>query len=108
MSLTNLIGKIDITLKFSQMPKEIIDYSPDKEFVLNADGSEVTVRLHSKIFHRLEHANNVYPSWVCLLEGKMGVATEKGFVLDEPKIQVFEKKPKVVEENQTEVVQEKT
>ena len=106
MSLTNLIGKIDITLKFSQMPKEIIDYSSDKEFVLNADGSEVTVRLHSKVFHRLEQANKTYSAWVCLLEGKMGIATEKGFVLDEPNIQVFEKKPKAVEENQTEVVQE--
>jgi hypothetical protein len=102
MSLT---GKIDITLKFSQTPNQITDYSSDKEFLLNADGSEVTVRLNSKLFQHLEQANNIYPSWVCLLEGKMGASTEKGFLLDEPKIQVFEKKAKVIEVNQTQVAQ---
>ena len=101
----SLNGKIDITLKFSQLPNQIIDYSSDKEFLLNADGTEVTVRLSSHLFQRLEQANQRYSSWVCLLEGKMGASTEKGFVLDEPKIQVFEKKPKVVEGNQTEVAQ---
>lgn len=105
MSLT---GKIDITLKFSQLPNQIIDSSSDKEFLLNADGTEVTVRLNSNLFQRLEHANQRYSSWVALLEGKMGASTEKGFVLDEPKIQVFEKKTKAVEVNevnQTEVAQ---
>ena len=28
------------------------------------------------------------------IAGKLGAATEKGFILDQPSIQVFEKKPK--------------
>ena len=92
MSLT---GKIDISLKFSELPNKVIDVSPNnKQFFLNADNVEVSVTLDSKLFQRLEHAHKSFPSWVALLEGKMGQATEKGFILDEPKLQVFEKKPK--------------
>ena len=32
--------------------------------------------------------------WVGAIAGKFGAATEKGFILDQPSIQVFEKKPK--------------
>jgi hypothetical protein len=32
--------------------------------------------------------------WVAAIAGKMGESTSKGFVLLEPSIQVFEKKPK--------------
>jgi len=92
MSLT---GKIDISLKFSELPNKVVEISPKtKQFFLNADNVEVSVTLDSKLFQRLEHAHKSFPSWVALLEGKMGQATEKGFILDEPKLQVFEKKPK--------------
>lgn len=92
MSLT---GKIDISLKFSELPNKVIDASPKtKQFLLNVDNVEVSVTLDSKLFQRLEHAHKSFPSWVALLEGKMGKATEKGFILDEPKLQVFEKKTK--------------
>ena len=92
MSLT---GKIDISLKFSELPNKVIEISPKtKQFFLNADNVEVSVTLDSKLFQRLEQAHKSFPSWVALLEGKMGQATEKGFILDEPKLQVFEKKLK--------------
>jgi hypothetical protein len=42
----------------------------------------------------LEDAQANYPQWVAAIAGKMGEATETGFVLLEPNIQVFEKKPK--------------
>ena len=32
--------------------------------------------------------------WVAAIAGQMGEKTDKGFVLKEPNIQVFEKKPK--------------
>ena len=38
------------------------------------------------------HAN--FPQWVGAISGKMGEATENGFILLEPAVQVFEKKPK--------------
>jgi hypothetical protein len=42
----------------------------------------------------LEDAQANYPQWVAAIAGKMGEANETGFVLLEPNIQVFEKKPK--------------
>lgn len=97
MSLT---GKIDVSLKFNQLPNQIVDSGQNKEFLLNADGIEVTVRIHSKALERLHYANEKYPSWVALLEGKTGSPTDSGFILEQSKLQVFEKKAKVVEENQ--------
>jgi hypothetical protein len=47
-----------------------------------------------KVFKKLEDAQANYPQWVAAIAGKMGEATETGFVLLEPNIQVFEKKPK--------------
>jgi hypothetical protein len=55
-----------------------------------------------KVFKKLEDAQANYPQWVAAIAGKMGEATETGFVLLEPNIQVFEKKPKEVKT--TEVV----
>ena len=46
------------------------------------------------LFKKLEDAQANYPQWVAAIAGKMGEATETGFVLFEPNIQVFEKKPK--------------
>ncbi|MCL1489745.1 MAG: hypothetical protein M1G31_03170 [Pseudanabaena sp. Salubria-1] len=42
----------------------------------------------------MEDAQANYPQWVAAIAGKMGEATATGFVLLEPNIQVFEKKPK--------------
>jgi hypothetical protein len=42
----------------------------------------------------LEDAQANYPQWVAAIAGKMGEANATGFVLLEPNIQVFEKKPK--------------
>lgn len=92
-----LVGKIDIALKFSQMPNKIKDSGVDKEFLLNAEGKEVTIRVNNKLFQKLQQANEKYPSWVALVEGKMGHATDKGFVVEEASLQVFEKKPKLVD-----------
>jgi len=41
-----------------------------------------------------QDAQETFPLWVAAIAGKMGQATEKGFVLAEANIQVFEKKPK--------------
>jgi hypothetical protein len=46
------------------------------------------------MFKKLEEAQANYPMWVAAIAGKLGEATPDGFVLVEPAIQVFEKKPK--------------
>jgi len=44
----------------------------------------------------LVKASQEYPLWVTAISGKMGADTAKGFVLEQPGVQVFEKKPKEV------------
>jgi hypothetical protein len=46
------------------------------------------------MWKKLTDAQANYPQWVAAIAGKMGDAIENGFVLDEPNIQTFEKKPK--------------
>ena len=46
------------------------------------------------MFKKLEQAQENYPMWVAAIAGLMGEKTDKGFMLDEPNIQTFEKKPK--------------
>jgi hypothetical protein len=46
------------------------------------------------MFKKLTDAQANYPMWVAAIAGKMGEATDNGFVLNEPNIQTFEKKPK--------------
>lgn len=93
----SISGKVDITLKFSSMPNHIIESQDSKEFLLNADGIEVKVKVSSKAFGRLEESTNRFPSWIVLAQGRMGQFTDKGFVLDQATFQVFEKKTKPVE-----------
>ena len=47
-----------------------------------------------KVFKKLEQAQTDYPMWVAAIAGKMGEQFDGGFVLDQPNIQVFERKPK--------------
>ncbi|MBD1890596.1 fertility inhibition FinO-like protein, partial [Trichocoleus sp. ST-U2] len=58
------------------------------------DGRLVSVTVKPKVFKKLEQAQAEYPMWVAAIAGKMGQTSENGFVLVEPNIQVFEKKPK--------------
>ncbi len=71
-----------------------------KEFDLDCDGQLVTVKVRPKVFKKLEQAQENYPMWVAAIAGKLGQLTEKGFVLDQPNIQVFERKPKEPKEAQ--------
>lgn len=53
-----------------------------------------SVTVKPKVFKKLEDAQADFPMWVAAIAGKLGEATEKGFILADPNIQVFEKKPK--------------
>jgi hypothetical protein len=54
----------------------------------------VTVTLRPKLFSKLETAATQWPEWVAAITGQMGPPTSDGFVLLEPNLQVFERKPK--------------
>ncbi|MGB7414258.1 MAG: hypothetical protein WA902_08620 [Thermosynechococcaceae cyanobacterium] len=63
------------------------------EFFLSDDGDRIyTVRVKPKMFKKL--TDHGYDQWVAAITGELGTATETGFELVNPSIQVFEKKAK--------------
>ena len=88
-------GKLEITIKISEFPADVKTVENGwKSFEIDCDGRLVSVTVKPKVFKKLEQAQAEYPMWVAAIAGKMGETSENGFVLVEPNIQVFEKKPK--------------
>ena len=88
-------GKLEITIKISEFPADVKTVENGwKSFEIDCDGRLVSVTVKPKVFKKLEQAQAEYPMWVAAIAGKMGQTSENGFVLVEPNIQVFEKKPK--------------
>jgi hypothetical protein len=88
-------GKLEITIKINEFPATVKTVENNwKSFDIDCDGRVVSVTVKPKVFKKLEDAQANYPMWVAAIAGKMGDNTESGFVLTEPNIQVFEKKPK--------------
>jgi hypothetical protein len=88
-------GKLELTIKISEFPTDVKTVENGwKSFEIDCDGRIVSLTVKPKVFKKLEQAQTDYPMWVAAIAGKMGEPTERGFVLNEPAIQVFEKKPK--------------
>ena len=88
-------GKLELTIKINEMPADIRTVENGwKEFDLDCDGQLVRVKIKPKVFKKLEQAQESYPMWVAAIAGRMGEPLQGGFVLDQPNIQVFERKPK--------------
>jgi hypothetical protein len=58
------------------------------------DDRIVSVSVKPKIWKKLTDAQANFPMWVAAIGGQMGKATANGFALEQPSIQVFEKKLK--------------
>ncbi|MEW6498056.1 MAG: fertility inhibition FinO-like protein [Cyanobacteriota bacterium] len=88
-------GKLELTIKINEMPADVETVENGwKQFDLDCDGQLVRVTVKPKVFKKLEQAQENYPMWVAAIAGKMGEPIEGGFVLDQPNIQTFERKPK--------------
>jgi hypothetical protein len=88
-------GKLEVTIKINELPLDVqTNKDNGKIFQLDCDGRVVSVTVKPKIWKKLEDAAANYPQWVAAIGGKMGESTPDGFVLSEPNIQVFERKPK--------------
>ena len=87
-------GKLELTIKINQLPDALTIENGWKSFDVDCDGRLVSVTVKPKAWKKLEDAQAKYPMWVAAIAGKMGEATANGFVLNEPNIQVFERKPK--------------
>jgi hypothetical protein len=89
------LGKMELTIKINEFPADVQTVENGwKQFELDCDGQLVRVTVKPKVFKKLEQAQTDYPMWVAAIAGKMGEQFEGGFVLDQPNIQVFERKPK--------------
>jgi hypothetical protein len=87
-------GKLELTIKINELPNAATVENGWKSFEIDCDGQIVSVTVKPKVWKKLEDAQTNFPMWVAAIAGKMGQPTEKGFVLSEANIQVFEKKPK--------------
>lgn len=98
------IGRLEITIKISELPQNVRAVGDAKTFDLDCDRCIISVTVKPKIWRKLEEAQANFPQWVAAITGKMGEVTDKGFVLDQPAVQVFEKKPKAAAEQPAEQV----
>jgi len=89
-------GKLELTLKINQFPDPVATVQNGwKEFHVDCGpGREVSITMRPKMFAKLEAAHAKGTEWVAAVAGQLGPATPTGFVLTEPNLQVFERKPK--------------
>jgi hypothetical protein len=87
-------AKLELTIKINEFPDAQTVENSWKQFDLDCDRQLVRVKVKPKVFKKLEQAQADYPMWVAAIAGKMGKGIEGGFVLLQPNIQVFERKPK--------------
>lgn len=90
----SVAGKLEVNIKISELPDAKTIENGWQQFDLDCDGRMVTVKVKPKIWKKLTQAQEQYPMWVAAISGRMGTETPNGFELEQPSIQVFEKKPK--------------
>ena len=87
-------GNLSVTIKINELPTPEPAANGWQRFAIDCEGTEVTLTVKPKIWNKLLKGDEAYPMWVAAISGKIGKKTARGFVLDQPGIQVFEKKPK--------------
>lgn len=87
-------GKLELTIKINELPQAETVENGWQHFDIDCGDHIVSVTVKPKVWKKLTDAQANYPQWIAAIAGKMGEQTEKGFVLLEPNIQVFERKPK--------------
>jgi hypothetical protein len=86
-------GKLEVTIKIDQLPTDVTtDKNGWKGFKLDCEGRTVEVLVRPRMWTKLEEAQKTFPLWVAAITGKMGAGIGTGFRLQEPAVQVFEKK----------------
>jgi hypothetical protein len=99
LSEDNIVtGRLELTLKFSDLPKPMPVKSGMK-IGIRTDSALVVATLPPKAWKKLEQAQAEWPQWVAALTGKLGTKAvadgEAVIVLEQPALQVFEKKAKL-------------
>jgi len=89
--VTPVSGKLELTIKLNTLP-QVLKANGDCHFKVDCNGQMVQISVKQKQWSKLETASATYPQWVAAIAGQMGAATADGFVLEQPSIQVFERK----------------
>lgn len=88
-------GKLEVTIKINQLPDEVTtDKNGWKRFRIDCGGRPVDVALRPRMWTKIEEAAKNWPLWLATITGTMGQSVGQGFVLAEPAVQVFERKPR--------------
>ena len=87
-------GRIEVTIKVSQLPTTELTENNWHQFMVDCNGKQVSVTVKPKVWNKFKSQAEQYPEWVAAIRGGIGEISSIGFVLEQPSIQVFEKKPK--------------
>jgi hypothetical protein len=87
-------GKLEITIKITDFPTASTVENGWKYFEVECDGQTISVNIRPKVWKKLEDAQANFPLWVAAITGKMGEATERGFLLLERISRCSRRKPK--------------
>lgn len=92
-------GRLELTIKINELPSPETVENDWQQFSIDCEGVVFKVTVRPKIWRRLEEAEKNYPMWVAAVSGKLGAKTDNGYILDQPSIQAFERKPKEPKES---------
>jgi hypothetical protein len=87
-------GKLEVTIKINELPTDVTTNKNGwKEFKLDCGGRVVSIGLRPRMWNKIEEASKQWPLWLAAISGLMGPSNGTGFALQEPAVQVFERKP---------------
>ncbi len=87
-------GRLELTIKINELPATETVENGWQQFSIDCNGVVFQVTVRPKIWRRLEEADKSYDMWVAAVTGQLGAKTDTGYLLDQPSIQAFERKPK--------------
>ena len=88
-------GKLEVSIKINQLPEDVATNKNGwKVFRVDCGGRPVEVALRPRMWNKLAEAAAAWPMWVASVSGTMGAPLGQGFILNEPAVQVFERKPR--------------
>ena len=87
-------GRLEATIKINQVPESQLVTNNWHRFTIDCDGKQISVTVRPKVWNKFVAKAEEYDQWVAAIAGKVGAMHGNGFVLEQPNIQVFEKKPK--------------
>ncbi|WP_293119821.1 hypothetical protein [Moorena sp. SIO4G3] len=96
-------GKMELIIKINELPTAKTVKNGWQEFNVDCDGTMFTIKVKPKVWKKITTANEMYSMWVAVITGKLGAKINKGFRVEQPGIQVFEKKPKAPKPDKTQV-----